>query len=176
MKEVNSRKLWNFELGSRENMNVPMWILIGFQQQDRQDSQNLNNDTFCRLPVVSAQCIIGKEKYPDAGISLNYDDDKYAQGYRQIKEAFRALTKDDILQPYISEEDFRSSDVRADDVGYNLYVFDIRYQKLFTASQPIKVEFKFDGVVPDDINGYALVLTNKLVSISSDGQRHFDLI
>ena len=86
------------------------------------------------------------------------------------------MTKDDILQPYISEADFRRSNVAANDIGYNLYVFDIRYQRNFTNSQPIKVEFKFDGVVPNDINEYALVLTNKLVSISSDGQRHFDLI
>ena len=176
MKQVNNQNVWNFELGSPENMNVPIWIIIGFQQQDRQDSQDLNNDIFCRLPVVSAQCIIGTEKYPDTGILLNYDDDDYSQGYHQIKEAFRALTKDDILQPYISEKDFRTSNVRAADVGYDLYVFDTRYQKNYTASQPIKVEFKFDKVVPNNVNGYALVLTNKLVSISSDGQRHFDLI
>ena len=176
MKEVNNQNVWNFELGSHENMNVPIWIIIGFQQRDRQDSQSLNNDTFCRLPVVSAQCIIGTEKYPDAGILLNYDDDDYSQGYHQIKEAFRALTTDDILQPYISKADFRKSNVAVNDIGYNLYVFDIRYQKNFTNPQPIKVEFKFDGVFPNGINGYALVLTNKLISISSDGQRHFDLI
>ena len=136
---------------------------------------------FCRLPVVSAQCIIGTEVFPDAGISLNNDDDDDStQGHSEIKEAFRVLTKDDILQPYISEDDFRSSNVRADDVGYSLYVFDIRYQKNLTNSQPIKVEFKIDGVVPNDFNGYALDLTmdltNKLVSINSDGQKHFDLI
>ena len=176
LKEINNQNVWNFELGSHENMNVPIWIIIRFQQRDRQDSQNLNNDTFCRLPVVSAQCIIGTEKYPDAAILLNYDDDVYSQGYHQIKEAFRALTKDDILQPYISEADFRRSNVAVNDIGCNLYVFDVRYQKNFTNSQPIKVEFKFEGVVPNDINGYALVLTNKLISISSDGQRHFDLI
>ena len=176
MKEVNNQSLWNFELGSQENMNVPIWIIIGFQQQNRQNSQTFNNDTFCRLPVVSAQCIIGTEKYTDAVILLNYDDDDYSQGYHQFKEAFRALAKDDILQPYISEDDFMSSNYAANDVGYNLYVFDIIYQKNYTVSQPTKVEFKFDGVVPNDVNGYALVSTNKLVSISSDGQRHFDLI
>ena len=98
------------------------------------------------------------------------------KGYSQIKEAFRALTKDDILQPYKSDDDFRSSNIRVDDVGYSLYVFDKRYQQNFTASQPIKIEFKIDGVVPNGKNGYALVLTKKLLSISSDGQRHFDLI
>ena len=38
MKEVNNQSLWNVELGSHENMNVPIWIVIGFQQRDRQDS------------------------------------------------------------------------------------------------------------------------------------------
>ena len=56
------------QMGSQENMNVPIWIIIKFQQKDRQGSQNLNNDTFCRLPAVSAQCVVGTEKYPNAGI------------------------------------------------------------------------------------------------------------
>ena len=71
MKEVNNQNLWNFELGSQESMNVPIWINIGFQQRDREDSQSLNVDAFCRLAVVSAQFIIGTGKKPDAGISLN---------------------------------------------------------------------------------------------------------
>ena len=106
MKELNNQGLWNFEIGSQENMNFPIRIIIGFQQQDRQDCQNLNNDSFCRLPFVSAHCVIGTEKHPDAGILFNYDDDDYSQGYHQFKEASKALTKDNILQPYISEEDF----------------------------------------------------------------------
>ena len=52
----------------------------------------------------------------------------------------------------------------------------MRYYKNFTNFQPIEVEFKFDGVVPNDIHGYALVLTNRLISKSSCGKRHFDLI
>ena len=176
MKEVKNQNLWSFELGSQESMNVQIWIIISFQQQVRQDSQNLNNDTFRRLPVVSAHCVIGTEKYPHAGILLDSYDDDYSQGYRKIEEAFKASTEDDILQPYISEEDFRTSNVRAADVGYKLYVFDLRYQINYTVSQPIKVEYKFDGLIPNIVNGYALVLTNKLVSLGSDGQRHFDLI
>ena len=169
MKEVNNQNLWNFELGIQESMNTPMWIIIGFQQQDRQDSQTLNIDTFCRLPVVSAQCVIGTKKYPDAAILLNYDDYDYSQWYHQIKKALKILTKDDILQPYISEQDFRPSNKRVDDVGCNLYVFDIRYQKnLQLLNRLIKVQIKFHGVVHKFIIGYALVLTNKLVSISSD--------
>ena len=90
----------------------------------------MNNDTFYRPPVTSAQCIIGTEKYPDSAILLNYNDDDYNQGYGQIKQAFKALTKDDILQPFISEHDFRSSN-DGNNIGYNLYVLDIQYKKKF---------------------------------------------
>ena len=68
MKEVNTQNLWNFELGTQEGINIPIWIFVAFQQSDRQNSQNLNNDTFYRPLVTSAQCIIRTEKYPDSGI------------------------------------------------------------------------------------------------------------
>ena len=174
MKEVNTQNVWTFELGTQEGVSIPTWIFVAFQQNDRQYDQNLNNDTFVRLPVISAQVIIGTERYPDAAIILNYDDDNYSQAYGLIKETFRALTKDDILQPYISENDFRSSN-NNNDIGYNIYAFDIRYQKNFENAQPIKVEFKFSENIDAGIYGYALVLTNRLISITSDGQRMFDL-
>ena len=174
MKEVNTQNVWTFELGTQEGVSIPTWIFIAFQQNDRQHDQNLNNDTFVRLPVISAQVVIGTERYPDSAILLNYDDDNYSQGYGLIKEAFKALTKDDILQPYISENDFRSSN-NNNDVGYNIYAFDIRYQKNFENAQPIKVEFKFSENIDAGIYGYALLLTNRLISITSDGQRMFDL-
>ena len=177
MEEVDNQNLWSFELGSQESMSVPMFIVITFQQRDRLDSQILSNDIFSRLPVVSAQCVFGTGKYPDNSSFLKFDDDDdYSQAYYQIEEAFRALKKVDILQPFKSYDNFKSSNVMADDIGYDLDVFDIKYQQNFTASQPIEVEFKIDGVVPNVINRYALVLANKLFCASSHGQRHFDLI
>ena len=144
MKEVNTQNFWTFELGTQEGINVRVWIYVVFQQMDRQNDQNLNNDTFYRMPVTSAQCIIGTEKYPDNSILLNYNDDNYSQGYGQVKGAYKALTKDDILQPYITEGDFRSSN-DGDIIGYNIHCFDIRYQKNYESSQPVKVELNLTG-------------------------------
>ena len=99
------------------------------------------------MPVTSRQFIVGTEKYPDSANLLNYNDDVYSQGYGQIKEAFRALTKDKILQPYISEDDFRLSNDGAN-TGSIIHAFDIGYQKIFESGQSVKVEFKLDDVVP----------------------------
>ena len=162
IKEVITQNFWSFELGTKQGISVPMWIIIVFQRRERQDSQNLANDTFYRPPVTNAQCPIGTENYPDSAILTNYDDDDYGQGYGLIKEAFKALTKDVTLQPYTSEHDFRSFN-NDNNIGYNMYIFDIRYKKIFTDSQPIKVEIKISENVPAGIYGYALILTNKLV-------------
>ena len=175
MKEVNTQRFWTFELETQKGINIPTWIFIGFQQNYRQHDQNLNNDTFVRLSVISAQVVIGTERYPVSAILLNYEDDDYSQGYGQIKEAFKALTKDSILQPYITEDDFRS-DNNGNNIGYKIYAIDIRYQKNFENAQPVKVEFKFSENIPAGIYGYSLVLTNRLASITSDGQRMFDLV
>ena len=175
MKKVNTQNFWTFELGTQEGVNIPILIYVAFQQHDRQHDQNLNNDIFYRKPVTSTQCIIGTEKKPDTATLFNYDDDDFSQGYGQIKEAFGALTKDDILQPYITEDDFRS-DNNGNNIGYNIHVFDIRYQKNYQSGQSVKNEFKLDKIVPAGVYGYALVSTNRLGSISSDGQRMLDLV
>ena len=175
MTEVNTQNLWTSELGTQADINNPIRIFVIFQQSDRQHDQNLNNDSFSRMPVTPAQCIIGSEKYPDSGILSNHNDDDYAQGYSQVKKASGAPTEKYILQPYIIENDFRSSN-DDDDIGYNVHIFDTQYQKNFESAQPTKFEFKIHGVIPPGIYGYALVLTIKILSISSDGQRHFDLI
>ena len=88
---------------------VPIWIIVGCRQSDRQHDQKLNNDTFYRPPIISCQSIIGIENYPDSVILMNYNDDEYSERYAQINEAFRVLSKDDILKPYISDNAFRST-------------------------------------------------------------------
>ena len=74
-----------------------------------------------------------------------------------------------LLIPFIDLHKFRTN--------YNLYVFVLSKQKDNIASQTIRLEFKFSAAIDvADFIAYALVLTPKLISISSDGQRHFDLI
>ena len=141
IKELNNEHFWSFEIETQEEINVPVWVYVLFQQNERQHDRNSNNDTFYRMRVSSVQVNIGTEKYPDSGSFLNYDDGDYFQGYGQVKEAFRALTKDDTVQRYKSEEDFGSYN-DGNDIGYNIHSFNIRYQKNFESAHPIKVEFK----------------------------------
>ena len=62
--------------------------------------------------------------------------------------------------------------------GYYLYVFDICPHQIFRSAEPIKVRFGFRPAVTaaTKLFGYAPPLTIKVVSVTSDGQRHSDLI
>ena len=54
----------------------------------------------------------------------------------------------------------------------------MRHHQDYISAQPIKVRFDFRPAVPAAtfLIGYALLSTNNIVSVSSDGQRQFDLI
>ena len=85
-----------------------------------------------------------------------------------LHEGFFILhSQTNLLSPLRGLQNFRTD--------YTFSVFDLSKQKPAIASQPIRVEFKFSAVFPVvDYVAYALVLTPKIISISSDGQRYFD--
>ena len=67
-KNENDQNLWTFEIRSEQRIIVLLSNVYGFQQRDRQSSPTLNIDAFCRLQVLTAECITGTEKNSDAGI------------------------------------------------------------------------------------------------------------
>ena len=77
-----------------------------FSAEEETGVTKLKQWYFFQTPLTSAQGKFGTEKKADAAIIIKYDDDNYFQGYGQIKGAFKALTKDDILKPYISDQIF----------------------------------------------------------------------
>ena len=88
---------------------------------------------------------------------------------------FWNLAKENILQFYFTQVNFKTSkNYPGGSPGYNLHGFDIRYHEDFISVQPNKVRFDFSRAVPAATNLilYALLLTNKLVSVSSDCQRN----
>ena len=167
-KDVNTNNNWTFELGN-SGESTPSFIIVGFQARNKIDSQTHDNAIFDRLPVSNAVCKIGSEKYPDDGIECDYDRDKYDQAYSENENFYLLKSETNLLNPFINLHKFRTN--------YNFYVFDLSKQKDPIGSQPIRLEFKFNAAIDvADYIAYALVLTPKLISISSDGQRHFDLL
>ena len=172
-KDVNMNSNWTFEIGNAggnsNNDYCPIFVIVGFRARNKIDSQTHNNAVFDRLPISNAVCKIGSEKYPDDGIECDYDRDKYDQAYSEIENFYHLKSKTNLLNPFLDLHKFRTN--------YNFYVFDLSKQKDHITSQPIRLEVKFNAAIDvADYIAYARVLTPKLISISSDGQKHFDLI
>ena len=167
-KDVNTNSNLTFELGNA-GTSTPTFVIVGFRARNKIDSQVHDNAVFDRLPISNAVCKIGSEKYPDDEIECDYDRDKYDQAYSEIENFYHSNSETSLLNLFIDLNKFRKN--------YNFYVFDLSKQKDHIATQPIRLEFKFNAAI-DVANfvAYALVLTPKLISISSDGQRLFDLI
>ena len=167
-KDVNTNNNWTFELGN-SGESTPTFLIVGFQARNKIDSQTHDNAIFDRLPISNAVCKIGSEKYPDDGIECDYGRDKNDQAFSEIENFYLLKNETNLLNPFIDLHKFRTN--------YNFYVFDLSKQKDNIASQPIRLEYKFNATIDvADYIAYALVLTPKLISISSDGQRHFDLL
>ena len=148
-------------------------------QRDQFNQQHHNNDTFCRPSVVNAQCIVGSEKFPNAGVICSFAIEKHSQAKAQNVSCFRLLAKVIFLKTFITQKEFITSSGYPDgSPAYNLYVFDIRHHQDYSSARPINVRFDFRPAVPAATNliGYVLLLTNKLVSVSIDGQRQWNLI
>ena len=179
MKDVTTKNNWTFEFGVEDGIEIPIYVIVGFMQRDQFNEHYHNNDSFYRQSVVIAQCSIGSEKFPDAGINCRYAIDKYSQAYGEVVSCFEHLAEDNLLQIYITQKDFKTSDNYPDGKpGCNIYVLDVRHHQDFSSARPIKIGFDFRPAVPAATSLFdcALLLTKKLVSVSSDGQKQVDLV
>ena len=92
---------------------------------------------------------MSSEKFPDAGRKCNYAVDKKLQAFGEIVSSFRPLAKDSTSHSSIKQKAFITSNNFPDgNLGYYIYVFDIRHHQDYSSAQPIKVRFDFRPAIP----------------------------
>ena len=93
------------------------------------------------------------KKNPNAGLFQNCADDKLSQSYEETVSICGHSSKDINVCPDITKCEFRS------EIGYNFYLFGVRYQNRFSAPPLMKVFFGVTTEIGDSIyGGFALVL------------------
>ena len=106
------------------------------------------------MNVTECFCKIGSEFYPEDRMNINYGTNNYNGAFKEIvsfNKDYNGLPHN--IKPYINHRTFKSN--------CRIYVFDTRYQK--------------DAAVADVIC-HALVLTRKVISVNSDGNKMVDII
>ena len=140
--------------------------------------QQQNKDTFSRPSVLKAQYIFGSQKCPSSGKVCNYVVGKCSRAFGLIVSCSLHLAEINILQAYSTEKVFiYPNNYPEGNSCFNFRIFDIHHHQDFSSAQPIKVRCDSRlAVQATNLFGFALLLTNELASVSSDGQRQFDLV
>ena len=101
-------------------------------------------------------------------MNINYGTNNYNEAFKEIvsfNKDYNGLPHN--IKPYIYHRTFKSN--------YRIYVFDTRYQSDHIGPQPIQLNLKFSAAVADVIC-HALVLTRKVISVNSGGNKMVDII
>ena len=73
-KPVTTNSNFQFVLGVESSIEIPIYIIIGFQSAERSGPNQLqNNAIFDNLDIVQTSCKIGSVRYPDTPFILDYD-------------------------------------------------------------------------------------------------------
>ena len=132
---------------------------------------------FFRPPFTFRQSICWYEKHPDASMPIEHEDEKGSKSYGCGVAWFRPFRNFALLQCHYSDHRYSSSNDHSNNKIANFsYISDVCCQIGYSSQQFIYVDFKLSEDFPSGIVGFALVLTNMLVSICSVGQRHVDLL
>ena len=166
-KNVPNATNFLFDLGMESGMERPQHIIVGFENNNVNE-QTHDASTFDVMNVTECYCKIGSEFYPEDRMNINYGTNNYNEAFKEIvsfNEDYNGLPHN--IKPYINHRTFKSN--------YRIYVFDTRYQRDHIGPQPIQLNFKFSAAVADVIC-HALVLTRKVISVNSDGNKMVDII
>ena len=166
-KNVPNATNFLFDLGMESGMERPQYIIVGFEN-NKVNEQTHDASTFHIMNVTECYCKIGSEFYPEDRMNINYGTNNYNEVFKEIvsfNKDYNGLPYN--IKPYINHRTFKS--------GYRIYVFDTRYQSDHIGPQPIQVNSKFSAAVADVIC-HALVLTRKVISVNSDGNKMVDII
>ena len=156
-----------FDLGMESGMERPQYIIVGFENNNVNE-QTHDASTFDVMNVTECYCKIGSEFYPEDRMNINYGTNNYNEAFKEIvifNKDYSGLPHK--IKPYINHRTIESNN--------RIYVFDTRYQRDHISPQPIQLNFNFSAAVADIIC-HALVLTRKVISVNSDGNKMVDII
>ena len=167
LQECTNATNFFFDLGVESGMQRPQYIIVGFENNNVNE-QTHDASTFDIMNVTECYCKIGSEFYPEDRMNINYGTKNYNEAFKEIvsfNKDYNGLPHN--IKPYINHRTFKSS--------YRIYVFDTRFQNDHLGPQPIQLNFNFSAAVAD-VMCHALVLTRKVISVNSDGNKMVDII
>ena len=157
---------FSWRLSVKSSPEVPRFIIVGFQTE-RNNDQTKNNTVFDDIDISKIYVMLNSNRYPTLDYDLNFPSQKFSRAYGDVAE-FRSKffnINELISNPTISAYDYKTL--------YPLFLFDVSKQseRLKYSTTDIQVKIEFNEPVPLGTEGYAVIISDRLINFQSDGNK-----
>ena len=157
---------FSWRLAVKSSPEVPRFIIIGFQQ-DGINNQTTNPSTFAHLNISNMYVMLNSTRYPATDYDINFEIQQFSRVYGDVAE-FRSkfYNMDELISnPNINPSDYKGL--------YSLFLFDVSKQseKLKYSTTDIQVKIFFRGNVPNNVQVYGVIISDRLINFQSDGNK-----
>ena len=163
---VPQAKSFSWRLSVKSSPEVPRFIIIGFQTE-KSNNQERNNALFNNLNIENIYVMLNSNIYPALDYDLDFPSQKIGRAYGDVAE-FRSKffnINELISNPCISAYEYKNL--------YPLFLFDVSKQserlKYSTTDIQVKVTFKDPPNLGNE--GYAVIISDRLINFQSDGNK-----
>ena len=157
---------FSWRLAVKSSPEVPRFVIIGFQQ-DGINRQTTNPSTFANLNVSNMYVMLNSTRYPATDYDINFGIQQFSRVYGDVAD-FRSkfFNMDELISnPNINPSDYKGL--------YSLFLFDVSKQseKLKYSTTDIQVKIFFRGDVPNNVQVYGVIISDRLINFQSDGNK-----
>ena len=157
---------FSWRLTVKSSPEKPRYIIVAFQT-DKEGNQEKNPSAFSHVNLKNMYVTLNSTRYPVVDYDLSFTKQQFSRAYGDAA-CFRAryYNMDELVSnPNITPSDYKDL--------FPLFVFDVSKQseKLKHSVTDIQIKARFNENVPANTEAFALVLSDRVVSFQSDGNK-----
>ena len=157
---------FTWRLTVKSSPEKPRYVVVAFQTEKDGDQQK-NPSIFDHVKVKNMYVTLNSTRYPVVDYDLSFAKQQFSRAYGDAA-SFRAKFYD--MDELVSNPNITPSDYK--DL-FPLFVFDVSKQseKLKNSLTDIQIKAYFNANVPAGTEAFALVISDRIVSFASDGNK-----
>jgi hypothetical protein len=157
---------FSWRLSVKSGTEKPRWLLIGFQT-NRAGNQERNAAVFDHVQLRNIYAMLNSDRYPVVDMNLDFEERRTSRAYKALK---------DFKEDYYGIDGRESSNqvTPLEFVSlFPIFVIDIRRQseRLKTSVQDIQLKATFGAPVPANTTVYAVLISDRMLTLDSDGSK-----
>jgi hypothetical protein len=154
---------FSWRLTVKTGAEKPRWLIVGFQTAKSSD-QLKNPALFDHMKVTNIYALLNSDRYPLLDQNLDFTQCRISKAYKafcDFRKDYYGITDSSHITP-----------VEFMDL-FPLFVIDLRNQseKLRNSVQDIQIKTTFGANAPANTLAYALLISDRLIHLQSDGNK-----